>query len=152
MRVMALDYGTHSIGVAICDELRLTVRPLTTIRRKGQSRVAVIAKIRELVAEYEPMTLVVGLPLRMDGTSGDAAERVQRFIADLQRELPIPVAAQDERLTSREADELMREQGLDARARRARSDEYAAAVILQDYLASHPLPENSPAEENFTAE
>jgi putative holliday junction resolvase len=151
MRLMALDYGTHSIGVAVCDELRLAVRPLTTIRRKGPSRAAVIAKIRELVAEYEPMTLVVGLPLRMDGTSGDAAERVQRFIADLQRELNIPVAAQDERLTSREADELMREQGLDARERRARSDEYAAAVILQDYLASNPPAENSPAEENFPA-
>jgi putative holliday junction resolvase len=152
MRVMALDYGTHSIGVAVCDEMRLTVRPLTTIRRKGQGRAATISKIRELVAEYEPVTLVVGLPLRMDGTSGDAAERVQRFIADLQRELSIPLVAQDERLTSREAEELMREQGLDARERRARSDEFAAAVILQDYLASRPLAGSSPAREDFPAE
>jgi putative holliday junction resolvase len=142
MRLLSLDYGTQSIGVAVSDELRLTVRPLTTIRGKGWSRDALVRRVREIVAEYEPVALVVGLPLRMDGTAGDAARRVQDFVAELRRELPIPVVTQDERLTSREADEMMREQGLDARERRARSDEFAAAVILRDYLASHPADEN----------
>jgi putative Holliday junction resolvase len=143
MRVMALDYGTHAIGVAVSDELQWTVRPLTTLRRQGQSPGAILSKIAELVQEYEPAALVIGLPLRMDGTVGDAAERVQRFIADVRSTISIPVLTQDERLTSREADEMMREEGLDARTRRARSDEYAAAIILRDYLASRPVP--SPA-------
>jgi putative Holliday junction resolvase len=136
MRVMALDYGTRAIGVAISDELRLTVRPLTTIRRERQSRARIIARIIALAAEYEVATLVVGLPLRMDGTPGDAAARVQHFIDQLQSHLTIPVVACDERLTSREADEWLRARGADARERRARSDEYAAAIILQDYLAA----------------
>ncbi len=70
----------------------------------------------------------------MDGTVGDAAERVMRFIRELQGKLQIPVVPYDERLTSREADEILRERGADARERRARSDEIAAAIILQDYL------------------
>lgn len=143
MRVMALDYGTQAIGVAISDEMQLTVRPLTTIRRKGLHNTAIIQKIIALTNDYEVVTLVVGLPIRLDGTIGDAAARVQNFIADLQSELSVPIITQDERLTSREADEMMREQGLDARERRARSDEFAAAIILRDYIASHPINENN---------
>ena len=100
MRVMALDYGTKAIGVAISDELRLTVRPLTTIRRRRQSRNQIIAEIKALLDEYEAAELIVGLPLRMDGTMGDAAERINGFIVELQKALTIPVIAQDERLTS----------------------------------------------------
>ena len=136
MRVMALDYGTRAIGVAISDELKLTVRPLMTLRRERQSRAQIIERIVALVSEYEAETLVVGLPLRMDGTIGDAAERVQRFIRELQGKLTIPVATCDERLSSREADDILRERGADARQRRARSDEIAAAIILQDYLSA----------------
>jgi putative Holliday junction resolvase len=135
MRVMALDYGTRAIGVAISDELKLTVRPLTTLRRERQSRASLGERIAALVAEQEVETLVVGLPLRMDGTVGDAAERVMRFIRELQSKLQIPVVPYNERLTSREADEILRERGADARERRARSDEIAAAIILQDYLS-----------------
>lgn len=152
MRVLALDYGTHAIGAAVCDELQLTVRPLTTIRRKGQSHAAVIQRIRELIEESEAALLVVGLPLRLDGTVGDAAERVLRFVADLRSAVTVPIVTQDERLTSHAADEMMREQGLDACARRTRSDEYAAAIILQDYLASHPFAadsESAPARRDF---
>lgn len=138
MRVMALDYGKKSIGVAISDELRLTVRPLTTIRCRRQSRNQLIAQIHELITAHEIAELVVGLPLRMDGTSGDAAERIQAFIAVLQSAVTIPVRAQDERLTSREADEMMRDLGFDRQQRQEKSDEYAAAIILRDYLESLP--------------
>lgn len=138
MRIMALDYGAKAIGVALTDELRLTVRPLTTIRRKRQSRNQLIAQIQQLIAEYDVGEVVVGLPLRMDGTVGDAAVRIEVFIAALQKALTIPVHAQDERLTSRAAEELMQEMGFDATQRKAKSDEYAALVILRDYLASHP--------------
>jgi len=137
MRVMAIDYGSKAIGVAISDELRLTVRPLTTIRCRRQSRNQIIAQIKSLLEEHKAAELIVGLPLRLDGTVGEAAERVQVFIAELQKAIAVPVIAQDERLTSYEADELMREQGFDLRQRKEKSDEYAAAIILREYLQSH---------------
>lgn len=137
MRAMAIDYGSKAIGVAISDELRLTVRPLTTIRRRRQSRNQIIAQIKSLLEEYAATELIVGLPLKLDGTVGDAAERMNAFIAELQKAILIPVIAQDERLTSYEADEVMRELGFDFRQRKEKSDEYAAAIILREYLESH---------------
>ena len=138
MRAMAIDYGSKAIGVAISDELRLTVRPLTTIRRRRQSRNQIIAQLQQLSDEYEVTEIVVGLPVRMDGTMGEAAERVNAFIVELQKAISIPVIAQDERLTSHEADEMMRERGFDLHQRKEKSDEYAAAIILREYLESHP--------------
>ena len=137
MRAMAIDYGTKAIGIAISDELRLTVRPLTTIRRRRQSRNQIITQIKALLEEYEAAELIVGLPLRLDGTIGDAAERVNRFIVELQKALAVPIIAQDERLTSHEAEAMMRELGFDQRQRKEKSDEYAAAIILREYLESH---------------
>jgi putative holliday junction resolvase len=137
MRAMAIDYGTKAIGVAISDELRLTVRPLTTIRRRHQSRNQIIAHIKSLLEENEAAELIVGLPLKLDGTMGDAAMRVNAFIAELQKAIDVPIIAQDERLTSREADEIMRDLGFDFRQRKDKSDEYAAAIILREYLESH---------------
>ena len=131
-RVMAIDYGTKAIGVAISDELGLTVRPLTTIRRGRQKYLQVIDKICSLISENEIGTLAVGLPLNMNGTRGVAAERVEKFIADLQYSITIPIVIVDERLTSYAADQLLRDKGVNER--RARSDEFAAAIILQDYL------------------
>jgi len=131
---MAIDYGAKAIGVAISDELQLTVRPLTTIRREKQKYAQVIGRIGALVAENEIATLVVGLPLNMDGTRGAAVERVETFISDLRRSVSIPIVTVDERLTSYEADQILREMGVDLRQRRARSDEYAAMIILQDYI------------------
>jgi putative Holliday junction resolvase len=134
MRAMAIDYGTKAIGVAISDELRLTVRPLTTIRRRRQSRHQIIVQLKTLLEEHEAAELVVGLPLRLDGEMGEAAERVNAFIAELQKAIAIPIIAQDERLTSQAADELMRELGFDSKTRKEKSDEYAAAIILREYL------------------
>lgn len=140
MRSMAIDYGTRSIGVAVSDELGLTVRPLTTLRRQRRGNLSVIDRICALVNENEVGRLVVGLPLRADGTSGDAAERVRQFIAALQQRLAIPVIACNEYLSSHAADQLLREGGADFKERRRRSDEYAAAVILRDYLAVQSVP------------
>lgn len=138
MRIMALDYGTRSIGVAISDELQITVRPLTTLSADAW----LIERIMALVIEYEVGTVVVGLPLRMDGTRGEAAERTEIFVRKLQSQLSIPIVMRDERLTSHAADELLRERGASLRERRARSDEYAAAIILQDYLAEQEQVDN----------
>jgi putative holliday junction resolvase len=144
---MALDYGERRVGVAISDELQLIARPLTTIRREKKGYAQIIDRIRELVDENEVATLVVGLPLNMDGSRGAAVDRVESFMSDLRRSVSIPVVAVDERLTSREADRMLREMGVGLRERRARSDEYAASVILQDYIDEQrrtPLSETSP--------
>ena len=144
---MALDYGERRVGVAISDELQLIARPLTTIRREKKRYAQIIDRIRELVDENEVATLVVGLPLNMDGSRGAAVDRVESFISDLRRSVSIPVVAVDERLTSREADRMLREMGVGLRERRARSDEYAASLILQDYIDEQgrpPLSEFSP--------
>jgi putative holliday junction resolvase len=132
--VMALDYGTKTIGVALSDELQLTARPLTTLRRNKLKFAQVLERIAALVAEYEVATLVAGLPLNMDGTRGPAAARVESFLAELKRYVTIPIIMQDERLTSYEADQLLRAQGAGYRERCAKSDEYAALLILRDYL------------------
>lgn len=136
MRVLAIDYGTKAIGIAISDELRLTVRPLTTLHPRKQNRRQIIEQIIQLIDEYEVSQIVVGLPIRMDGAIGDAAQRVQSFVAELQNALSLSIVTQDERLTSREAEEIMRELGFDIRKRKEKSDEYAAAIILRDYLES----------------
>jgi putative Holliday junction resolvase len=134
MRIMAIDYGTKAIGVAISDELQLTVRPLTTIRREKRKYPDVLDQLCRLIEENEIATLVVGLPLNMDGSRGDAAKRVERFIGDLRQRTSAPIVEVDERLTSHEADRILREMGASRNERRARSDEYAAMIILQDYL------------------
>ncbi|MBS1789544.1 MAG: Holliday junction resolvase RuvX [Acidobacteria bacterium] len=132
MRVMAIDYGTKSIGLAICDELQLSVRPLTTIRSPELSRAS--KHIGELATTYEVGTLVVGLPLNMDGSRGEAVEKVEKFVAELQSHVSVPIEMIDERLTSYEADQILREMGVSLKERKAKSDEYAAVLILQDYL------------------
>lgn len=132
MRVMAVDFGTKAIGLAICDELQLAVRPLTTIRHPELSQAP--QRIGELAEEYDIGTLVVGLPLNMDGTSGEAVEKVNGFVAELQPLISVPIKLVDERLTSYEADQILREMGVGLKERKARSDEYAAVLILQDYL------------------
>jgi putative Holliday junction resolvase len=120
------------IGLAITDELQLTARPLSTIPSKKDAA----ARIRALCEEYEVVTVVIGLPLRLDGTHGDAAQRVTDFISKLQEVLSIPIVPQDERLTTRAADEMLREEGVPWQQRREKLDAYAAAIILEDYLAA----------------
>lgn len=131
---MAIDYGSKAIGLAISDELQMTVRPLTTIRRGKLKQDQFIENICQLIAEYEAGLIVVGLPLNMDGTRGEAVLKVENFISKLRLRLSIPIATIDERLTSFEADRILREMGVSPKERKTKSDEYAAVLILQDYL------------------
>ncbi|MFN0120954.1 MAG: Holliday junction resolvase RuvX, partial [Blastocatellia bacterium] len=135
MRFLGIDYGTKSIGLAMSDELGMTTRPLTTIRCQGLSRAKIMARLAALAGEYEIGTVVVGLPLLSDGSRGPAAEKVEQFMAILRDHISIPVVSCNEFLSSREADDILREQGASMEQRRRRSDEFAAAVILRDYLA-----------------
>lgn len=134
MRVLAIDLGTKRIGTAVSDALGMTVRPVETIARSADERD--IARLKFLVEELEAEAVVVGLPLRMDGTVGDAAAAAMRFVEKLRARLEVAVFMQDERLTSYEAEQMMIERGFARSKRRERSDEFAAMIILQDYLSA----------------
>ena len=136
MRILAIDYGDRAVGLAITDELRLTARPLTTIRRDRKSLQLLVAEIRRFVVEFDIVELVIGLPLNMDGSVGESAQRVMKLVERLRQEVTIPIHTVDERLTSREADDRLRARGAGRNERRMRSDEYAALIILEDFLAS----------------
>lgn len=133
MRALAIDFGSKNIGVAVSDALGITVRPVETIRRSSLNKD--IARLQFLLEDLEVESVVVGLPLRLDGTMGDAAEKTMRFIEQLRAKISVPIVTQDERLTSFEAEQIMMEQGLNRQQRRRRSDEVAATIILQDYLS-----------------
>ena len=140
MRVLAVDLGSKRIGTAISDALGLTIRPVETIRRSNSERD--IARLKFLVEDLDVEAVVVGLPLRMDGSVGDAAASAMRFVDRLRAVLGLDVFTQDERLTSFEAEQIMMDRGMNREQRRARSDEFAALIILEDFLAKHPKPGN----------
>ncbi len=133
MRVLAVDFGSKRIGTAISDGLGISVRPVETIKRSSIERD--ILRLKFLVEDLEAEAVVVGLPLRMDGTAGDAAQSAMRFVERLKSKLDVAVFTQDERLTSYEAEQMMIERGFGRQQRRARSDEFAAMIILEDYLS-----------------
>lgn len=133
MRLLAIDLGTKNIGVAVSDALGISVRAVETIRRKRIEQD--ISRLKSLIEELEAEAVVVGLPLRMNGTKGDAATNAMHFVERLQTEISVPVFTQDERLTSYEAEQIMIERGMNREERRSKSDEIAAMIILQDYLA-----------------
>jgi putative Holliday junction resolvase len=133
MRVLALDLGAKNIGTAISDELSISIRPAGTIRRSGLR--SDIARLKALVEDLEAQAVVVGLPLRMDGTVGEAARRALNFADKLRAEIGVAVYTEDERLTSYEADQIMIARGVRRKQRQANSDEMAATIILRDFLS-----------------
>lgn len=128
--VLAIDYGRRRIGLAISDALGLTARPLATLERKGQARD--FAQLREIVREHQVKRIVVGHPLRMDGTPGDMADEAERFARRVERALELPVELVDERLTSWAADDWLAAHPEMGRGRT--NDEIAAAILLEEYL------------------
>jgi len=133
MRVAALDVGDARIGLAVCDELGLTVRGVGIVRRVGGVRD--LEEIAERLAPYEPAQIVVGLPLNMDGSEGKQAVRVRAFAERLRAHLGLPVALWDERLTTVEAEHSLRSAGVSRTRRRELVDQEAAAIILESYLS-----------------
>jgi putative Holliday junction resolvase len=139
MRVLALDVGERRVGIAISDPGGILARPLQALWRG--SREEDLAAIAALVAEHDVGLLVVGKPLSLNGTEGPQARRVARYAEALAEHLPVQVVSWDERYTTVEAQEIMRQQGRGEKdMRRARTngklDAVAAAVILQSYLDS----------------
>jgi putative Holliday junction resolvase len=131
-RILALDIGTKRIGAATCDELRITVRPLPQIPRKSWKEW--LLQVKQLVSELDAVALVLGLPLNMDGTESEMSLEVKRLARNFSLSLGIPVFLQDERLTSIEAEENLRDRKVPIANRKALIDSEAAAVILQDFL------------------
>jgi len=131
-RVMALDVGGRRIGVALSDTTRVLASPLTTLRAEPRDRV--LSEIAALVRRHEVVELVVGLPLTLSGEVGPQAQLVQQFAELLKGVLTAPVHLFDERLTTVAAERMMLDLGMKPEQRKARIDEVAASIILQDFL------------------
>lgn len=131
-RVLALDVGSRRIGVAISDEGGQFAMPLTTIATR--SRQQAVQQIAALVAEREVDEVVVGLPLSLNGERGPQAQLTETFARLLEAAISPPINLFDERLTTVVADQMLRDMGVPADKRKARVDEMAAMIILQDYL------------------
>lgn len=134
-RLLGLDLGTKTIGVAVSDELGWA-HPVTTVRRKSLAHD--LEQLRRLCREREIERIVLGLPYNMDGTEGPRAKASRTFAATLERELGLPVALWDERLTTFEAEMALREAEVSAKKRREVIDMAAAQVILRSYLDATP--------------
>ncbi len=132
MRTAALDVGQVRIGIAISDELGLTVRRLGTVRRRGGAYD--VEAVARLLAPWDPGQVVVGLPLNMDGSEGPRAAQMRAFAERLAAHLGRPVVLWDERLTTVEADARLRERGIGRTRRRAMVDEESASIILESWL------------------
>jgi len=131
-RILALDFGAKNIGLAVSDELGLTAQGLPTLRRSNKRND--LEHLRRLIRQYGIRELVIGLPLRMSGSEGAQAEKVQTFAEELRHKFKLPVHLFDERLTSVEANRLLRETEMSIQRRAAVVDQLAAVLILQSFL------------------
>jgi len=136
-RVLAIDLGDRRIGLAVGDELQITAHGLPTAERRNKRED--LNYIKSLVKKHAAGLVVLGHPLNMDGSRGPAAEKAERFAAAIEKHVGIRVKLWDERLTSVEADELMRQAGMNRDERRQRVDQMAARLILQSYLDTERL-------------
>ena|SRR5258706_15787862 len=137
VRVIGIDFGERRIGLAVSDASATLARPLRTIARDRSDEAAaslLLAAIDALNTEDEVGCVVVGLPTRLDGTASAQTARVRKMVDLLSSRLSIPIAMQDERLSSHEANERLAVRERDWRKRKAKLDAASAAVILQDYL------------------
>ena len=135
MRIMGLDYGSKTVGVAVSDSLLLTAQGVEIIRRDKENHMRrTLARIEELIQEYEVGRIVLGYPLNMDDSEGVRAVKSKELAETLERRTGLDVVLWDERLTTVEAHDIMNEAGLKASEHDRYVDQIAAALILQDYL------------------
>ena len=135
MRIMALDYGDKTVGVAITDELGLTAQPITTITRERTNKLRkTYQAIEGLIDEYSVEKIVVGMPFNMDYTEGERTEKTRGFIEELKRRTGLEIIEVDERLTTVAADEILEEMEVPVSERKQYIDKIAASIILESYL------------------
>lgn len=152
VRILGIDYGAKRVGLAVSDATGVVARPLKTLTRDGGDSAvlrAIVATIAELSTDDEPLAaIVIGLPRRLDGSPNEQTPRVESFAKAVGIQTGLPVALQDERLSSHEAESRLAVNEKDWRRRKPLLDAAAAAVILQDYLDSRHRP--LPAEPDFS--
>ena len=137
MRIMGLDFGSKTVGVAISDELGLTAQGKEIVRRERESKLRqTCSRIEELIVEYGVERIVMGLPKNMDGSEGERVEKTKEFKEMLERRTGLDAILWDERLTTVAADRYMSEAGIRGAKRKELVDEIAAVFILQGYLDS----------------
>ena len=135
MRIMGLDFGSKTVGVAVSDPLGITAQGLEIIQRKEENKLRrTYARIEELIVEYQVEEIVLGLPKNMNATEGERAELTREFKDGLERRTGLPVTLWDERLTTVAADRAMMEAGIRRERRKDYVDMIAASLILQGYL------------------
>lgn len=134
-RLLALDVGSKTIGMAVSDSLGITAQGLATIRRKNKR--ADFELLERAIRQHDVREIVVGFPLRMSGQEGRQSDKVSAFADQLRARFQLPVHLWDERLTSVQANRLLRETELSIRKRAAAVDRIAAVLILQSYLDAH---------------
>ena len=135
MRILGLDYGSKTVGVAVSDPLGLTAQGVEIIRRKSENKMRqTLARIEELIKEYQVEKIVLGLPKNMNNTLGDRAEKSLELKETLERRTGLDVVMWDERLTTVSANRVLMESGVRRENRKDYVDEIAAIFILQNYL------------------
>ena len=143
MRILGLDFGSKTVGVAVSDELMLTAQGLEIVRRQSPNKLRqTLARIEQIVTEYQVERIVLGYPKNMNNTIGDRAEKSLAFKETLERRTGIPVVMWDERLTTVEANRTLMESGVRRENRKAVIDKVAAGLILQGYLDCLKTKEN----------
>lgn len=135
MRIMGLDFGSKTVGVAVSDSLLVTAQGVEIIRRKEENKLRqTLARIEALILEYEVEEIVLGLPKNMNATEGDRVQLTMEFKEKLERRTGLPVHLWDERLTTVSANKAMMEAGIRREKRKEYVDKIAAVLILQGYL------------------
>ena len=142
MRILGLDYGSKTVGVAVSDELMLTAQGLEIVRRQSPNKLRqTLARIEQIVTEYQVERIVLGLPKNMDGTEGERARKSRKLAKTVEIWSGLPVRMWDERQTTCAAADLLDESGTFGAKRKSILDSVSATVILDDYLAwrkEHP--------------
>ena len=140
-RILALDVGSHTIGMAVTDLLGITAQGLETLRRKNKR--TDLAALQRVIDEYQVREIVVGLPLRMSGLEGTQSGKMREFVVVLEKQFGLPVHLLDERLTSVEANRVLRESEMSIKKRAGAVDRLAAVLILQNFLQIRQLREQA---------
>lgn len=139
MRIMGLDYGSKTVGVAISDELGITAQPIMTIERKSENKLRkTLAQIEELIEAYKVSFVVLGYPKNMNNTEGARVTATREFKEHIERRTGLDVVLWDERLTTMESERILMDAGVRRENRKAYIDKMAAAIILQSYMDAHP--------------
>lgn len=135
MRIIGLDFGSKTVGVAVSDELLITAQGIEIVRRKSENKLRqTLARIEELIKEYNVEKIILGFPKNMNNSEGERCEKTLEFKEMLERRTGLTVELWDERLTTVAADNLMMEAGIRRENRKEYVDQIAASFILQGYL------------------